>query len=214
MEFARYAPVPAEVSRGADREIRRRPQGRGRVRRAARSAHVPRSSLNERSPLRLLEKGLHGGLGKGNIGVVLAGPGVGKTAFLVGVALDEPDARRPRAARLARSHRSRTSAPTTTPCSTSSPPRRTSRTRRWCAPRSIGAAASAPIRRRVRAKLREAVKVEAEAGCGRGSSSSRARPRARTPAELEEGEGGARERRRALDLGGAGSERIAVCRRT
>ena len=48
-----------------------------------------RKFVNARSPLRLLEKGLHGGLGIGNIGVVLAGPGVGKTAFLVGVALDE-----------------------------------------------------------------------------------------------------------------------------
>jgi hypothetical protein len=36
-----------------------------------------------------LEKGLHGGLGKGNLGLVLAGHGVGKTSFLVGVALDE-----------------------------------------------------------------------------------------------------------------------------
>lgn len=45
--------------------------------------------LNARSPLRLLEKGLHGGLGPGNLGLVLAGPGVGKTAFLVGVALDD-----------------------------------------------------------------------------------------------------------------------------
>ena len=45
--------------------------------------------LNARSPLRLLEKGLHGGLGVGNLGVVLAGHGVGKTAFLVGVAIDE-----------------------------------------------------------------------------------------------------------------------------
>lgn len=45
--------------------------------------------LNARSPLRLLEKGLHGGLGPGNIGLVLAGHGIGKTAFLVGVALDE-----------------------------------------------------------------------------------------------------------------------------
>lgn len=48
-----------------------------------------RKFINARSPLRLLEKGLHGGLGVGNVGVVLAGPGVGKTAFLVGVALDE-----------------------------------------------------------------------------------------------------------------------------
>ena len=48
-----------------------------------------RKFLNARSPLRLLEQGLHGGLGPGNVGVVLAGHGVGKTAFLVGVALDE-----------------------------------------------------------------------------------------------------------------------------
>jgi hypothetical protein len=50
---------------------------------------VYRRFLNARSPLRLLEKGLHGGLGAGNLGVVLAGHGVGKTSFLVGVALDE-----------------------------------------------------------------------------------------------------------------------------
>jgi hypothetical protein len=48
-----------------------------------------RKFLNARSPLRLLEKGLHGGLGPGNLGVVLAGHGVGKTSFLVGVAVDE-----------------------------------------------------------------------------------------------------------------------------
>ena len=48
-----------------------------------------RKFLNARSPLRLLEKGLHGGLGAGNLGVVLAGHGVGKTSFLVGVAVDE-----------------------------------------------------------------------------------------------------------------------------
>ena len=48
-----------------------------------------RKFLNARSPLRLLEKGLHGGLGNGNLGVVLAGHGVGKTSFLVGVAVDE-----------------------------------------------------------------------------------------------------------------------------
>ena len=50
---------------------------------------MKRKFLNARSPMRLLEKGLHGGLGTGNVGVVLAGPGVGKTSFLVGVALDE-----------------------------------------------------------------------------------------------------------------------------
>lgn len=48
-----------------------------------------RQFLNARSPLRLLEQGLHGGLGRGNLGLVLAGHGVGKTPFLVGVALDD-----------------------------------------------------------------------------------------------------------------------------
>ena len=48
-----------------------------------------RKFLSARSPLRLLERGLHGGLGKGHVGLVLAGPGVGKTSFLVGVALDD-----------------------------------------------------------------------------------------------------------------------------
>jgi hypothetical protein len=45
--------------------------------------------LNARSPLRLLEKGLHGGLGPGNIGIFLSGHGVGKGSVLVGVAIDE-----------------------------------------------------------------------------------------------------------------------------
>jgi hypothetical protein len=48
-----------------------------------------RKELNERSPLRVLEASIHGGLGTGNVGVVTARNGVGKTAFLVGVALDD-----------------------------------------------------------------------------------------------------------------------------
>ena len=48
-----------------------------------------RRELNERSPVRLLESSLHGGVGEGNIAVVVARHGVGKTAFLVGVALDD-----------------------------------------------------------------------------------------------------------------------------
>jgi hypothetical protein len=48
-----------------------------------------RKFVNARSPLRLLEKGLHGGLGIGNLGVLVAGHGVGKSSFLVGVGLDE-----------------------------------------------------------------------------------------------------------------------------
>jgi KaiC/GvpD/RAD55 family RecA-like ATPase len=52
-------------------------------------ATTVRRFLNARSPLRLLEKGLQGGLGRGNLGLVLAAPGVGKSSFVVGVALDE-----------------------------------------------------------------------------------------------------------------------------
>ncbi|MFQ5669185.1 MAG: hypothetical protein ACE5HD_01545 [Acidobacteriota bacterium] len=44
--------------------------------------------LGTRSPLRLLEQTIHGGLGQGNIGVVVARHGIGKTALLVEVALD------------------------------------------------------------------------------------------------------------------------------
>ena len=45
--------------------------------------------LSERNPLRLFEHSIHGGVGPGNIGVVVARHGLGKTAFLVGIALDE-----------------------------------------------------------------------------------------------------------------------------
>src|ERR1700746_2463115 len=48
-----------------------------------------RKDLNERNPLRLFEHSIHGGLGPGNIGVVAARHGIGKTAFLVGIALDD-----------------------------------------------------------------------------------------------------------------------------
>ena len=45
--------------------------------------------LNERSPLLVLDQSILGGLGRGNIGVIVARQGVGKTSFLVGVALDD-----------------------------------------------------------------------------------------------------------------------------
>ena len=45
--------------------------------------------LNERSPLRIFERSINGGLGPGNIGVVVSRPGLGKTSFLVGLALDD-----------------------------------------------------------------------------------------------------------------------------
>lgn len=43
----------------------------------------------EKSPIRVLEKALGGGLGRGNFGVVLSRPGVGKTGMLIGIAVDK-----------------------------------------------------------------------------------------------------------------------------
>ena len=48
-----------------------------------------RDELTARSPLRILDRSMHGGLGTGGLGVVCAPAGVGKSAFLVDVALDE-----------------------------------------------------------------------------------------------------------------------------
>lgn len=48
-----------------------------------------RKEMNERSPLRVFERSIQGGLGKGNVGVVMSRAGAGKTAFLVDIALDD-----------------------------------------------------------------------------------------------------------------------------
>ncbi len=48
-----------------------------------------KEELVKRSPLRVLEKSLDGGLGKGNIGVIASKKGIGKTAFLVHIATDK-----------------------------------------------------------------------------------------------------------------------------
>jgi hypothetical protein len=48
-----------------------------------------KKELNARSPLRILERSTHGGLGKGNIGIIAARQGVGKTACLVHIATDQ-----------------------------------------------------------------------------------------------------------------------------
>ncbi len=45
--------------------------------------------IAERNPLRIFERSIHGGLGAGNIGVVLSRPGDGKNGFLVAVATDD-----------------------------------------------------------------------------------------------------------------------------
>ncbi len=48
-----------------------------------------KKELITRSPLRILEKSTGGGVGKGNIGVIAACKGVGKTACLVHIATDQ-----------------------------------------------------------------------------------------------------------------------------
>ena len=48
-----------------------------------------RKEVNERSPMRVFEKSMNGGLGRGNVGLVAARPGVGKTPVLVQIALDD-----------------------------------------------------------------------------------------------------------------------------
>src|SRR5215203_2536735 len=48
-----------------------------------------RKEVNERNPMRVFEKSMHGGLGKGNLGGVISRAGVGKTAMLVQIALDD-----------------------------------------------------------------------------------------------------------------------------
>jgi hypothetical protein len=48
-----------------------------------------RSELIKRSPLRIFEKSIHGGLGTGNLGVLASRKGVGKTACLVHIATDK-----------------------------------------------------------------------------------------------------------------------------
>ena len=54
-----------------------------------------RKQVNAHSPLRILEGSIHGGLGRGNLGVVMARAGVGKTACLVQIALDDLMRERP-----------------------------------------------------------------------------------------------------------------------
>jgi hypothetical protein len=48
-----------------------------------------KQELIRRSPLRILEQSIHGGVGAGNIGVIAARKGVGKTACLVHIATDQ-----------------------------------------------------------------------------------------------------------------------------
>ena len=47
-----------------------------------------RTEMIERSPMRGFDRAMHGGLGRGRLGIVAARRGVGKTPFLVHIALD------------------------------------------------------------------------------------------------------------------------------
>jgi len=47
------------------------------------------NELNHRNPLRILDRSVHGGLGPGNLGLVTARAGVGKSGFVTCVALDD-----------------------------------------------------------------------------------------------------------------------------
>jgi hypothetical protein len=47
-----------------------------------------RKEVNLQSPLRILDRSIRGGLGKGHLGVIMAPAGVGKSAFLVQIGLD------------------------------------------------------------------------------------------------------------------------------
>ncbi len=49
---------------------------------------MQKTELIKKSPIRVLESGIHGGLGKGNLGVFTARKGIGKTASLVHIATD------------------------------------------------------------------------------------------------------------------------------
>jgi hypothetical protein len=47
-----------------------------------------RKEVNLQSPVRILDRAMRGGLGKGHLGVIMAPPGVGKSACLVQIGLD------------------------------------------------------------------------------------------------------------------------------
>ena len=47
------------------------------------------NQIKRRSPIRILEKSINGGLGKGNLGVFMGRAGVGKTPCLIYLALDD-----------------------------------------------------------------------------------------------------------------------------
>jgi len=58
-------------------------------RRAGGEIYMVKSELIKRSPLRIFENTIHGGVGKGHLGVLASKKGVGKTACLTHIAVDK-----------------------------------------------------------------------------------------------------------------------------
>ncbi len=50
---------------------------------------MPEKSMIQKSPVRIFERAIGGGLGTGNLGLVVSRPGVGKTGFMIGLAVDQ-----------------------------------------------------------------------------------------------------------------------------
>jgi KaiC/GvpD/RAD55 family RecA-like ATPase len=48
-----------------------------------------KQELIQRSPVRIFEKSIHGGLGPGEVGIISSQSGIGKTSVLVQIALDK-----------------------------------------------------------------------------------------------------------------------------
>ena len=69
---------------------RRRPRAGSRPRLDTEQVRTTclKKSLIERSPVRIFDRAIGGGLGAGKIGVVMSRTGVGKTGFLIGLAID------------------------------------------------------------------------------------------------------------------------------
>ena len=81
MEFAKYVKVPRDVSETLLKEYQ------GSQGQLGLTERMMQPELIERSPMRAVAASIRGGLEPGQVGAVLASAGVGKSAFMVQVAL-------------------------------------------------------------------------------------------------------------------------------